>query len=84
VFSLLLPVVAPAVITNIVRNLDGSVALSFLGSPNSTNVVRAATNLLSASWQDLSTNVADGGGAWQFTDTNAIQFPVRFYRSYSF
>jgi hypothetical protein len=84
VFSLTLPVIVPATITNIVRNLDGSITLSFLGSPNSTNVVWAATNLLSANWQDLSTNVADGGGAWQFTDTNAIQFPARFYRSYSF
>jgi hypothetical protein len=42
------------------------------------------TNLVSPSWQNLSTNKADAGGIWQFTDTNAPQFPARFYRSFSF
>jgi len=81
VFSLSLPL-PPALITNIVRNLDGSGTLFFLGSPNSTNVIQAATNLAPpVVWQNLSTNVANAGGAWQFTGPN--QFPVEFYRSYS-
>lgn len=83
VFSLSLPL-PPAAITSIVPNLNGSVTLSFLGSPNSTNVIRATTALgLSAVWLNVSTNVADAGGVWQFTDTTASQFSTQFYRSYS-
>jgi uncharacterized repeat protein (TIGR03803 family) len=83
VFSLSLPL-APATITNIVLNLDGSVTLSFLGSPNSTNIVQATASLTPpAVWQNISTNAADIGGAWQFTDPTASQLPVQFYRSYS-
>ncbi len=84
VFSLSLPLL-PAAITQIVHNPDGSVTLSFLGSPNSTNVIQAATILgPSASWQNISTNTADPiTGIWNFTDTTAGQLPVQFYRSYS-
>jgi len=83
VFSLALPLL-PAVITQIVHNPDGSVTLSFLGSPNSTNVIQATTALGPfASWQNLSTNTADSGGSWQFTDPTASLLPVQFYRSYS-
>lgn len=72
----------PAVITNIVRNLDGSVTLYFLGGPNSTNVVQTTINLAPPStWLDISTNVADTNDAWQFTDNNNAS--TRFYRSYA-
>jgi uncharacterized repeat protein (TIGR03803 family) len=80
VFSLTLP----AVIAQIVHNPNGSVALSFLGGPGSTNVIQATPVLgPAASWQNLSTNKADIGGSWQFTDLTASQLPVQFYRSYS-
>ncbi|MGD0251475.1 MAG: choice-of-anchor tandem repeat GloVer-containing protein [Verrucomicrobiota bacterium] len=83
VFSLSLPVL-PATITGIIINPDGSATLSFLGSPNSTNVIQATTVLgPSASWQNISTNTADTGGSWQFTDPTANQLPLQFYRSYS-
>jgi uncharacterized repeat protein (TIGR03803 family) len=83
VFSVAMPF-PPAVISNIVLNLGGSVTLYFLGGPNSTNVVQAAPVLgPSASWQNISTNTADSGGFWQFTDPTASQLPVQFYRSYS-
>ena len=82
VFSLSIPY-PPAGITNIVLNLDGSVTLLFLGGPNSANIIQAATNLTPpAAWQNISTNVADGNGAWQFTETNAST-SARFYRSYA-
>ncbi len=73
---------APTVITNIIRNADGSVTLFFLGGPNSTNIVQASTNLAPSFWQNVSTNVADAGGAWQFTENVATNQP-RFYRSYA-
>ena len=72
----------PAIVTNVVRNLNGSVTLSFLGGPNSTNIVQATANLAPAAWLNVSTNVADANGAWQFTETNATNF-TRFYRSYA-
>jgi uncharacterized repeat protein (TIGR03803 family) len=74
--------IPPAVITDIVRNLDGSVTLFFLGGPNSTNVIQTTTSLAPPiTWQNVSTNVADAVGAWQFTD-NATN-TTRFYRSYA-
>jgi uncharacterized repeat protein (TIGR03803 family) len=82
VFSIPLPA-PPAVITNIVRNGNGSVTLYFLGAPNSTNVIQAATNLTpTIAWQNVSTNAADTNGAWQFTDLNTTG-ATRFYRSYA-
>ena len=82
VFSLSLPLL-PAVITQIVHNLDGTVTLSFLGSPGSTNVVQSTADLSSGAWLPVSTNTADGSGFWQFTDPSAGASLVQFYRSYS-
>lgn len=80
VFRIPLPA-PPAVITNIVRNGNGTVTLYFLGATNSTNVVQTAPSLTApVPWQNISTNVADAGGAWQFTDSNNSS--NRFYRSY--
>lgn len=81
VFVMAVPAAA-AVITNIVENADGSMTLFFLGGPNSTNVVQAATDLTPpVAWQNISTNVADTNGAWQFTDIN--RGGTKFYRSYA-
>ncbi|HEU5395813.1 MAG TPA: choice-of-anchor tandem repeat GloVer-containing protein, partial [Verrucomicrobiae bacterium] len=82
-FSLSLPP-ASARITDVRRNIDGTIRLSFAGGADSTNVVQAATNLTSASWQNLSTNTADTNGLWEFVDTTATQYPGRYYRSLSF
>lgn len=61
---------------------DGSVTLSFLSQPNSTNVVLSATNLSApVLWQPLSTNLAGPDGDWQFIDTNAFNYQMQFYRS---
>lgn len=81
VFGIPLPA-PPAVITNIIRNPNGSVSLYFLGGPNSTNVVQVAPNLTApVTWQNVATNVADANGAWQFTDSNGTA--TRFFRSYA-
>jgi uncharacterized repeat protein (TIGR03803 family) len=73
---------APAVITNIVLNPGGNVTLSFVGGPGSLNIVQASGSLKPpVAWQNVSTNIADAQGAWQFTDTNTIS--ARFYRSYA-
>jgi uncharacterized repeat protein (TIGR03803 family) len=81
VFSLPIPL-SPAIITNIVPNSDGSVTLYFLGVPNSTNIIQTTTSLAPpATWQNVSTNVADAAGSWQFTEARGTN-ATRFYRSY--
>ena len=73
----------PAIITNIVRNLDGTLTLFFLGNPHSTNIIQTTTSLMPPMvWQNISTNLADAAGAWQFTDGNTAS-AARFYRSYA-
>jgi uncharacterized repeat protein (TIGR03803 family) len=82
VFSVAIPY-PPAMISNIVLNVDGSVTLNFLGGPNSTNIIQATTSLTSpVVWQNISTNIADGNGAWQFTEPGPLN-AGQFYRSYA-
>ena len=70
-------------ISGVTVNSDGSVTLSFSGIPGSTNWVETTTNLVPpVDWMPISTNVADTNGLWQFTDTQATNCPLRFYRSY--
>jgi uncharacterized repeat protein (TIGR03803 family) len=81
VFSLPIPN-PPASITNIVLNPNGSVTLFFLGVPNTTNIIQVTGDLVPpVTWRDVSTNVADVAGAWQFTETATNS--TRFYRSYA-
>jgi hypothetical protein len=55
--------------------------LYFANNPGSTNIIQTAPDL--GTWQNVSTNLADGNGLWQFTDTNASLLPAQFYRSYA-
>jgi uncharacterized repeat protein (TIGR03803 family) len=84
VFSIVVPAPSapPAVITNVVRNPNGSVTLQFLGGSYSTNVIQITTSLTPPVWQNVSTNIADQDGFWQFTDTNPST-QTRYYRSYA-
>jgi uncharacterized repeat protein (TIGR03803 family) len=82
VFSFPIPI-SPATITNIVLNSDRTVTLFLVGAAASTNIIQAATGLASPTiWQNVSTNVADSAGTWQFTDSIATN-SSRFYRSYA-
>jgi hypothetical protein len=61
--------------------LNGSVTLSLGGAPGDTYVLEVTTNLLSPDgWQPLATNTLGANGLWQFTDTEATNFPYRFFR----
>jgi uncharacterized repeat protein (TIGR03803 family) len=74
---------SPAIITKIILNPDRTVTLFFLGAPGSTNIIQATTNLgFPTAWQNVSTNVADAAGTWQFTEAIATN-STRFYRSYA-
>ena len=55
--------------------------LYFANSPGSTNIIQTSSDL--STWQNVSTNIGDSNGFWQFTDTNANSLPVQFYRSYT-
>ena len=82
VFNITIPY-PPAVITSIVHNSDGSATLYFLGGPNSTNIIQAAASLTPpTAWRNVSTNVADAGGVWQFIETSTTN-STQFYRSYA-
>jgi len=61
---------------------NGFVTINFAGIPNYTYWVEATTNLVTPDWQPISTNTAGPNGLWNFTDTNAPNFPARFYRSF--
>jgi sugar lactone lactonase YvrE len=68
-------------IYQIVLNSNRSVTLFILSQPNSINEVLCTTSLVPpVVWQSISTNIAGADGNWEFTDTNAISFPMRFYR----
>ena len=69
----------PAYVNSILQNSDSSLTVYFANSPGSTNVIQTTTDL--NTWQNVSTNVADGNGLWQFTDTTTAAWPYRFYRS---
>jgi hypothetical protein len=77
----MLSVVSPLV-TKVVRNANGSITLSFEGLANAETRLWASTNLSSPEfWQPIYTNTSTAtNGAWQFTDTNAIDYKERFYR----
>jgi len=62
-------------------NGDGSITLQFAGIPFYTYWVEATTNLVTPVWVPISTNTAGPNGQWSFTDTNATNYPSRFYRT---
>ena len=54
------------------------ISLSLASIPNSISRVWASTNLVQ--WQPISTNVVGANGLFQFTDTNLIGNPKKYYR----
>jgi len=45
-----------------------------------TYTVLANTNLATTNWVNIGTAAANGLGMFQFTDFNATNYPMRFYR----
>jgi hypothetical protein len=71
----------PPSISSITPESDGTVALSFAGTPDSTNRLWVATSLgPPAVWFPLSTNVAGPDGTWRFTDSSGVGWASRFDR----
>lgn len=64
-----------------VHNADGGQILYSFGLPGTTNVVLSTVSLAPpVRWQAISTNVAGSTGSWQFVDTNAAIYKMRFYK----
>jgi autotransporter-associated beta strand protein len=76
---------APASTLTSITNLPSSFKqLTGQGVSNLTYAVQAATNLAAPiTWTPLGAATANSNGVYQFTDTNAPLFPLRFYRAVS-
>ncbi len=75
------PVNSTPNILAVTGNPDGSFKLSLTGAPGGTYVLESTTDLPpSTSWLPVATNTLGADGVWQFTDTQATNFPQRFYR----
>jgi hypothetical protein len=52
------------------------------GTNFATYTIYAATNLVApVTWAQVGTAIADPSGLFQFNDTNAFRYPMRFYYS---
>ena len=62
------------------NNADGTMTVTFAGTPEAQYVVQASDSLAPPAWENVSTNTAGTDGQWTFTES-ADHHPVRFYRS---
>jgi hypothetical protein len=62
---------------SIQRQTNGTVLIETQGSPGESFDIQASSDLLN--WLDLGRFLADTNGLMQFDDTNAPNFPARFY-----
>jgi hypothetical protein len=60
-------------------NPNGTTRVQFVGSSGTSYRIEVSTDLVN--WVPLGTGTADGDGNVEFTDTNAVNQPVRFYRA---
>jgi hypothetical protein len=62
-------------------NGNGTVTVSFQGTPGGQYIVQSTTNLAAPSaWSNVSTNIAGSDGTWTYTDSVALH-PRAFYRA---
>jgi trimeric autotransporter adhesin len=65
---------------SIQENGDGTVTVTFAGTPNGQYVVEAADSVAAPVWENISTNTAGGDGRWNITEPKG-GYSARFYRS---
>jgi autotransporter-associated beta strand protein len=74
----------PSTITSITNLPNAFKQITGQGLSNLTYTVQATTNLTPpVTWIQLGPATANTSGIYQFTDTNAPAFPLRFYRAVS-
>ena len=60
----------------------GAAQLTCTGVPDQTYVLQASSNLASpSSWTNIATNKMDSTGVFVWLETDATQYPCRFYRT---
>ncbi|MGA2554695.1 MAG: hypothetical protein ABSG04_00265 [Verrucomicrobiota bacterium] len=67
--------------TNNPHTNDISLLVTFDESSLRFQTNRTISAVTTATWQNISTNLSDSDGLWQFTDTNANLLPSHFCRS---
>ncbi len=65
--------------TAVEKSPSGSMLLQFPGTPGQPYKVQATTNF--PNWLDIGLGTAAPNGLLQFEDTNAMQYPFRFYHT---
>jgi hypothetical protein len=72
----------PIILTGEAKLLNGAFQFAFTNTPGGTNTVLTTTNLLLplTNWTVLGTVTDSPPGQFQFTDPQAINHPLRFYR----
>jgi trimeric autotransporter adhesin len=75
---LLIPGVPRAV--SIQDHRDGTVTVTFAGTPNATYVVQASDELALVTWLNLATNIAGADGHWTFDESKGDR-SYRYYRA---
>ena len=70
----------PPITGGIKNNGNGTVTVSFSGTPYVEYVVQASDSLVAPIWVNVSTNMAGADGLWTFEDSTRLD-PHRFYRS---
>ncbi len=76
-FAEVLPLVK---FTSISNAPNGTVALRASGQATTNYLLQASINLATTNWVNLGTTNAGNNGLFQLSDTNATNFPRRFYR----
>ena len=72
----------PVTINSPVRLNDGNLQLTFTGAEAGVSYqIQASTNLSTINWTTLTTNVAATNGLPSFTDLDATNHTIRFYRT---
>ncbi len=66
---------------SIISQPDGTMAITLLGSTNQTYVIEASFDM--HNWTSLSTNLTDSTGLFTFVDSDATNYPGRFYRGFA-
>jgi hypothetical protein len=74
--------VAPPTMLSLSVSGDPAAQISCSGTPGATYLIQATTNLGNpSSWVTIGTNVAGANGLFTYMDSDATNYPSRFYRA---
>jgi len=75
------PNIPDAITISIILQPDGNPAITLSGSTNQTYVLEASFDM--HNWTSISTNLTDANGLFTYVDTDATNYPSRFYRGFA-